>query len=92
MNNRVVIHFHNVYMEEFAQIADGRQLFVFRPPYHCPAISGDVVTVRELDNATGERTKREIVADVTSIMSLDHAQVVGILPRTLSVAPAPQGA
>ncbi len=76
-----VIHLRNVHQREFNDVFAGKQLFILFQPYALPAVSGDVVTLRELKDETGDRTGRELVADVMDVMLLDHMQIVGIMPR-----------
>jgi hypothetical protein len=85
MSSRVVIHIRNVHQQEFSSIFAGKRHFVLFQPYEHAALAGDVVTVRELDDATGERTGRELTTDVLDVMLLDHMQIVGILPRKFKI-------
>lgn len=88
MSGRVMIHYRNVYRDEFSDLAAGRQLFVIFDNHQIAAAAGDVVTLRELADDTGDRTGRELTADIPHVLMLTDAQVVGVIPRTFKLVPS----
>jgi hypothetical protein len=87
----VFILMRNAYLDEFDAIVRGRQLFlVFQSHERAPRES-DVVTIREVDDATGEKTGRQVIADAGRVVPLTirnerQGAVVSIMPRHLRPA------
>jgi len=84
---RARISIRVVYPDEYNAIADGRQPFVVASVRDLPPRVGDVMTVREIDTETAERTGRELIADVTSVKEAPTVLVAGLKLRATHVSP-----
>lgn len=81
----IFIHQLRVYEDEFAEIHELRQTFVVFPYPQFDVRPRHVVNVIELESATGDRTGRELRADIIAVRDVGSALVAGIVARETQI-------